>query len=147
METDMDHRINCIFIDESAFHISLSSSMVWLMREPRAFAVQHKARAKTTTILGDNLCSRNLQHEGKKCPMKESSKKRKATGKPKAKKSVGTVLGHGFNFIAVTLLNVLDRHEQSKRHYLVMNNASIRNLDLITKWIVACGYGSVYPPP
>lgn len=79
--------------------------------------------------------------------MKESSKKRKATGKPKAKKSVGTVLGHGFNFIAVTLLNVLDRHEQSKRHYLVMNNASIRNLDLITKWIVACGYGSVYPPP
>lgn len=131
----MDHQINCICIDESTFHINLSSSMVWFMRGSRAIVIQRKARAKTTTILRGrgNLCARNLQHEGKKYSMNESPKRRKATGKPKAKKLAGAVLGHGFNFIAAALLSVLDRHEQSKRHYLVMNNASIRNLDLIVK--------------
>lgn len=46
-------------------------------------------------------------------PYTEISKKRKTTGEPKAKKTVGTVTGHYFNFISATL-DVLDRHEQFK---------------------------------
>lgn len=52
----------------------------------------------------------------------QNSKKRKISDEPKAKKTGETVLDHYFNFIHDTL-DVLDRHEQFREHYLIIDNA------------------------
>jgi transposase len=79
-------------------------------------------------------------------PYEESSKKRKVTGEKKAKKTVGTVIGHYFNFIANTL-DVFDRHKHFKGCYLVMDNAPIHNSVQIERLVVRRDYGCVYLPP
>lgn len=139
MTTDIDYQSNCVFIDESAFHINLSRSMVWSKKGTRAVVVQPKTRAKTTTILGA-ISSQGIINIKVRVPYEQNSKKRKVTGESKVKKTVGTVLGHYFNFISATL-GVLDRHEQFKGHYLNMDNAPIHNSDQIAKLIVSRGYG------
>jgi transposase/transposase-like protein len=143
--TDMDYQSNCIFIDESAFHINLSRTMAWSQKGTRAVVVQPKTRAKTTTILGA-ISSHGIINIKVRIPYTESSKKRRITGEPKAKKTVGTVTGHYFNFIYDTL-EVLDRHEQFKGHYLLMDNAPIHSSEQIRRLIESRGYGCVYLPP
>jgi transposase len=41
----------------------------------------------------------------------------------------------------------MDRHEQFRGHYLVMNNAPIHTHEDIQKHIESRGYGCVYLPP
>ena len=118
--------------------------MAWSTKGTRA-TVKPKTRAGTITILGA-MSSQGVIHMKVRVTYQESSKKRKVTGEPKAKKTVGTVLGHYFKFISDTL-NVLDRHEQFKVHYLIMDNASIHISDQIEKLIVSRGYGCVYLSP
>jgi hypothetical protein len=67
---------------------------------------------------------------------------RKVKGEPKVKKTVGTVLGHHFDFISAAL-DVLGRHEQFKGHCLIMANDPIHNSDQIAKLIAS----RVYLPP
>ncbi|KAG1208927.1 hypothetical protein G6F69_006804 [Rhizopus microsporus] len=50
--TDMDFRTNCVFLDESTFHINLKRSIARLKKGLPAVAIVPKARAQTTTILG-----------------------------------------------------------------------------------------------
>lgn len=79
----------------------------------------------------------------------EPSKKRKAGGgsvQVVNKGKGGTVTGHYFNFVAATL-DVLDRHEQFKGHYIVMDNVSIHTRLDIQKYIEQRGYGCIYLPP
>ncbi|GAA5802305.1 hypothetical protein HPULCUR_007769 [Helicostylum pulchrum] len=52
LRTDMDYTSNCIFIDESAFHINMKRSFAWSRKGERAVAVVLKTRAKTTTTPG-----------------------------------------------------------------------------------------------
>ncbi|KAG1178471.1 hypothetical protein G6F70_001358 [Rhizopus microsporus] len=49
--TDMDFRANCIFLNESAFHINLKRSMTWSKKELPNVIIVLKARAQTTTTL------------------------------------------------------------------------------------------------
>ncbi|ORE11572.1 hypothetical protein BCV72DRAFT_324531 [Rhizopus microsporus var. microsporus] len=49
---DMGFRTNCVFLNESAFHINLKRSMVWSKKGLPAVATVPKTRAQTTTILG-----------------------------------------------------------------------------------------------
>ncbi|KAL7324660.1 hypothetical protein PS15p_209820 [Mucor circinelloides] len=52
-KTDMDYMSNCVFIDESAFHINLKRTVAWSEKGTRAEVVVPQTRAKTTiTILG-----------------------------------------------------------------------------------------------
>jgi len=77
------------------------------------------------------------------------SKKRKAASGGSAavgKGKGGTVTGHYFNFIAMTL-DVMDKHELFKGHYLVMDNAPIHKHADIRSYIESRGYGCVYLPP
>ncbi|KAG1437079.1 hypothetical protein G6F56_013278 [Rhizopus delemar] len=79
----------------------------------------------------------------------EPSKKRKAGGgsiQVVNKGKGGTVTGHYFNFVAATL-DVLDKHEQFKGHYIVMDNAPIHTHLDIQKYIEQRGYGCIYLPP
>ncbi|KAI9244087.1 hypothetical protein EDC94DRAFT_665729 [Helicostylum pulchrum] len=52
LRTDIDYTSNCIFIDESAFHINMKRSFAWSRKGERAVAVVLKTRAKTTTTPG-----------------------------------------------------------------------------------------------
>ncbi|OAD81086.1 Homeodomain-like DNA binding domain-containing transcription factor [Phycomyces blakesleeanus NRRL 1555(-)] len=51
-KTDTDFMTNCVFLDESAFHINLKCSMAWSKKGSPAVVTVPKTRAKTTTILG-----------------------------------------------------------------------------------------------
>ncbi|KAG1049824.1 hypothetical protein G6F43_007869 [Rhizopus delemar] len=137
--------VDGVCIGELAFHINLSRTMAWSVKGTKAVARQPKTRAKTTTILGAN-CSAGIVNIKVRVLYEESSKKRKVTGEKKAKKTVGTVTGHYFNFIFSTL-DVLDGHEHLKGCYLVMDNAPIHNSVQIERLVVCRGYGCVYLPP
>lgn len=50
--TKMDFINNCIFIDESAFHINLKRINAWSKKGTRAEVIVPQTRAKTITILG-----------------------------------------------------------------------------------------------
>ncbi|ORE08507.1 hypothetical protein BCV72DRAFT_288691 [Rhizopus microsporus var. microsporus] len=52
-KTDMNFTTNCVFLDESAFHINLKRSMTWSKKKKRfspAVVIVPKTQAKTTTI-------------------------------------------------------------------------------------------------
>jgi hypothetical protein len=142
MQTSMDFLSNCVFIDESAFHINLKRTMAWSQRGTRAEVVVPQTRAKTTTILGaiSALGVINI-----KVHRPQISKKRKVAGSSQTK-STGTVTGHYFNFISSTL-DVLDRHPQMKGSYIVMDNAPIHTASDIAKFIENRGHHCVYLPP
>ncbi|CEG70057.1 hypothetical protein RMATCC62417_06023 [Rhizopus microsporus] len=74
-----------------------------------------------------------------------SSKKRKVNGAA-ARRTIGTVTGHYFNFIASTL-DILDKREKFKGNYIVMDNAPIHTAEDIEKYVVGRGYGCVHLPP
>ncbi|CAO3694473.1 unnamed protein product [Rhizopus stolonifer] len=143
--TDMDFNSNCVFIDESAFHINLKRTMAWSKKRTRAEVVQPLTRAKTTTILGA-ISPYGIVNVKVRVPYAEASKKRKVTGGSKAQKTTGTVTGHYMNFISSTL-DVMDRHEQFKGNYLIMDNTPIHTSDSIRRFIENRGYGCVYLPP
>ncbi|KAG2207889.1 hypothetical protein INT47_010873 [Mucor saturninus] len=145
IQTDMDYNSNCVFIDESAFHINLKRTMAWSKKGTRAEVIQPLTRAKTTTILGA-ISPYGIVNVKIRVPYSAASKKRKTVGGSKMQKSIGTVTGHYFNFIASTI-DVMDRHEEFKGHYIIMDNAPIHTSDNIRKFIESRGYGCVYLPP
>ncbi|KAG1020908.1 hypothetical protein G6F43_014297 [Rhizopus delemar] len=81
-----------------------------------------------TTILGA-ISPFGVVNMKVRAPKVVQSKKRKLGGNKEderdidsVKRTIGTVTGHYFNFIANTL-DVMDRHEELKGHYIVMDNA------------------------
>ena len=146
MSTDMDYNSNCVFIDEAAFHINMKRSVAWSKKGERAVVVVPKTRAKTTTILGAISPYGVVNVSIRRPRVAASSKKRKAEGGKPVSIKGGTVTGHYFNFIANTL-DVMDRHEEFKNHYLVMDNAPIHTNKDIQTYIEKRGYGCIYLPP
>jgi transposase len=147
-ETDMDYMSNCVFIDEAAFHINMKRSFAWSKVGTRAVVPVPKTRARTTTILGA-ICPAGVVNITVRRPKAQvASKKRKTTegSSSTAKKNTGTVTGHYFNFISSTM-DIMDKHEQFKGYYLIMDNAPIHTNDNIQKYIESRGYGCVYLPP
>jgi transposase len=147
--TDIDYESNCVFIDEAGFHINMKRSMAWSKKGERANVETPSTRGKTTTIIGAISPYGVVNVKVKTPRVVAPSKKRKAAsgvstviGKGKG----GTVTGHYFNFIAATL-DVMDKHEIFKGHYLVMDNAPIHKHIAIRQYIESRGYGCVYLPP
>lgn len=90
--TDMDFRINCVFLDEPAFHINMKRSMAWSKKGSPGVVIVPKTRAQTTTISVAISASYLV-----KCSLRMPQ--------PPAKKSKrgayeqGTVTGHYLNFL------------------------------------------------
>ncbi|GAB2960790.1 hypothetical protein GCM10027028_66410 [Streptomyces sundarbansensis] len=74
--TDIDFRTNCVFLDESAFHINLKRSMAWSKKGTPAVATVLKTRATTTAILGA-ISAEGLIKCSLRLPQPPSNKKRK----------------------------------------------------------------------
>lgn len=149
-ETDMDYESNCIFIDESAFHINLKRTMAWSKVGERAIIETPQTKAKTITILGA-ISPFGVVNVKVRRPYEVSSKKRKLPGKAQASssqavKTTGTVAGHYFNFVASTI-DVLDQHEEFKDSYILMDNCPIHNSNDISRYVAKRGYRCVYLPP
>ncbi|KAG1436418.1 hypothetical protein G6F56_013564 [Rhizopus delemar] len=143
----MDFTSNCVFIDEAAFHINLRRNYSWSKEGDRAIVKVPKTRAKTTTILGAispfGVVNISVRRPRALAPLK----KRKAAGgsTSKASSKSGTVTGHYFNFMS-GVLDVMDRHEEFKHHYLIINNAPIHKYLNIKNLIESRGYKCVYLP-
>lgn len=145
-ETDMDFTSNCVFIDEAAFHINMKRNYAWSGKGKRAVVNVPKTRAKTTTII-EAISSFGIVNVKVKLPrVTEPSKKRKATSGPVEASKGGTVTGHYFNFVASTL-DVMDKYEQFKDHYLVTDNAPIHKNKDIRIYIEGRWNRCVYLPP
>ena len=116
--------------------------MAWSTMGTRATVVQPKTRARTITILGAiSSGGGGIVNMKVRVPYQERS-----LVNQRQKKTVGTVLGHYFNFM-FDILDVLDQHEQFKGHSLIMDNASIHISYQIEKLIVSREYGCVHLPP
>ena len=120
----MDFESNFMLVDESAFHINLKRIMARSKKGTRAEVVHPTTKAKTTTILCA-ISSYDVINAKARRPM-ASSKKRKVNGAA-ARRTISTVTGHYFNFIA-SALDILDKHEDFKGSYIVIDNAWSRRL-------------------
>ncbi|KAL1932982.1 hypothetical protein VTP01DRAFT_8660 [Rhizomucor pusillus] len=99
-QTDMNFLTNCVFLDESAFHINMKRSMAWSKNGSPAVVIVPKTRAKTTTILGAISVSGLI-----KCSLRlpqPPAKKRKQGGHVDLT-STGTVTGHYLSFLKATM--------------------------------------------
>jgi hypothetical protein len=123
LETDMDYMSNCVFIDETAFHINMKRSIAWSKKGERTVVVVPNTRAKTTTILGA-ISPYGVVNIRVRRPKVQASKKTAGISSAVTKEQTnrGNVTGHYFNFIA-SCMDVMDRHPEFKNHYLVMDNA------------------------
>ncbi|KAG1340145.1 hypothetical protein G6F62_005532 [Rhizopus arrhizus] len=75
-KTDMNFTRNCVFLDESAFHINLRRSMAWSRKGTPAVVTVPKTRATTATILGA-ISAEGLIKCSLRFPQPPSNKKRK----------------------------------------------------------------------
>ncbi|KAG1135159.1 hypothetical protein G6F37_012923 [Rhizopus arrhizus] len=143
-KTDMDFTRNCVFLDESAFHINLKRSMAWSRKGTPAVVTVPKTRATTMTILGA-ISAEGLIKCSLRLPQLPYNKKRKR-GDGVGQTSKGTVTGHYISFLKATM-DEMDHYPHMKGHYLVMDNAPIHTSDNIAKYVVSRGYRYAYLPP
>ncbi|KAL1934995.1 hypothetical protein VTP01DRAFT_4135 [Rhizomucor pusillus] len=133
---------NCVFLDESAFHINMKRSMAWSKKGSPAVVTVPKTCARTTTVLGAISASGLI-----KCSLRlpqPPAKKRKREGHADLT-STGTATGHYLSFLKVTM-DEMDKYPQMKGHYLVMDNAPIHKSDDISKYVESRGYRCAYLP-
>jgi transposase len=143
-KTGMDFTRNCVFLDESAFHINLKRSMAWSKKGSPAVVTVPKTRAKTTTILGA-ISAQGLIKCSLRLPQPPPIKKRKR-GEDVGRVSKGTVTGHYVSFLKATM-DEMDQYPHMKGHYLVMDNAPIHTSVDIAKYVESRGYRCIYLPP
>lgn len=107
-----------------------------------------KTRVPTLTILGAT-CAHNVVNLCIKRPRVVSDKEANATKKRKSAgggtSKIQSTSGHYFNFVK-RVLDQLDKHEQFKFYYLVMDNVPIHKNNDIRKLIKGRGYDCVYLP-
>ncbi|KAG1503159.1 hypothetical protein G6F52_012303 [Rhizopus delemar] len=141
-QTDLDFTTNCVFLDESAFHINLKRGMAWSRKGTPAIVTVPTTKANSTSILGA-ISATGLINVSLRVPKR--IKKRKL-GHDTNRYSIGTVTGHYLSFLKATL-DEMDKYPEMKGHYLVMDNAPIHSSTDIGKYIHSRGYRYVYLPP
>ncbi|KAG1454782.1 hypothetical protein G6F46_008467 [Rhizopus delemar] len=120
-QTDLDFTTNCVFLDESAFHINLKRGMTWSRKGTPAVVTVPMTKAKATSILGAIS----------------------ATGLISVSLRVPKRIKKG----SLATLDEMDKYPEMKGHYLVMDNAPIHSSADIRKYIYSRGYRCVYLPP
>ncbi|CEI91916.1 hypothetical protein RMCBS344292_06193 [Rhizopus microsporus] len=129
-QTDLDFTTNCVFLDESAFHINLKRGMAWSKKGTPAVVTVPMTKAKATFILGA-ISATGLINVSLRVPKR--IKKRKL-GCETDGYSIGTMTGHYLSFLKATL-DEMDKYPEMKGHYLVMDNAPIHSSTDIGKYI------------
>ncbi|GAN11278.1 conserved hypothetical protein [Mucor ambiguus] len=141
-QTYLDFTTNCVFLDESAFHINLKRGMAWSRKGTPAVVTVLMTRAKETSILGA-ISATGLVNVSLRVP--KGIRKRKL-GCEIDGYSIGTVTGHYLSFLKATL-DEMNKYPEMKGHYLVMDNAPIHSSTGIGKYIHSQGYRCAYLPP
>jgi len=131
-KTDMDFTTNCVFLDESAFHINLKRSIAWSKKVSPAVVTVPKTRAKTTTNLGA-ISAQGLIKCSLRLPQPPPNKKRKR-GEDVGRASRGAVTGHYVGFLKATM-DEMDQYPHMKGHCLVIDSAPIHTLVDIVKYV------------
>ncbi|KAG1057201.1 hypothetical protein G6F43_000955 [Rhizopus delemar] len=139
--TDMDFTRNCVFLDESAFHINLKRSVAWSKKGTPAVVTVPKTRA--TTILGA-ISAEGLIKCSLRLPQSPANKKRKR-GDGVGYMSKGMLTGHYAGFLKAPM-DEMDQYPHMKDHYLVMDNAPIHTSEYIAKYVESRGYRCAYLP-
>ncbi|CEG78890.1 hypothetical protein RMATCC62417_13426 [Rhizopus microsporus] len=98
-QTDMNFLTNCVFFDESAFHINMQRTKVWSKKGIPVIITVPTTRAKTMAILGAISASGLIKESGYV--------------------SSGTVTGHYISFLKDTL-DEMDKYPHMEGHHLVM---------------------------
>ncbi|KAG1349283.1 hypothetical protein G6F62_003630 [Rhizopus arrhizus] len=120
--TDLGFTTNCVFLDESAFHINLKRGMAWSKKGTPAIVTVPTTKANATSILSA-ISATGLINVSLRVPKR--IKKRKL-GREIGGYSTGTVIGHYLSFLKATL-DEMDRYPEMKGHYLVMDNTPIHS--------------------
>lgn len=108
--TDMDFLSNCVFLDESGFHINMRRSMGWSKKGENAIVVTPTTRAKTTTILGAISAAGIIRV----CLRTPQTPKKRNLGQGEAI-TTGTVTGHYLSFVKATL-DEMNQYPHMKGH-------------------------------
>lgn len=117
--TYLDFESNCVFIDEAGFHIIMKRSFAQSKVGARAIVKIPKTKSKMTTILGAVSSYDVVNMKCVRTPKVVQSKKKLEGSKAdkrdtdNIKRTIDTVTGPYFNFIASTL-DVMNRHEDIK---------------------------------
>ncbi|KAG1137002.1 hypothetical protein G6F37_011878 [Rhizopus arrhizus] len=139
--TDLGFVKNCVFLDESAFHVNLKRSIAWSRKGTPAIVTVPTTTANATSILSA-ISATGLINVSLRVPKR--IKKRKLGHEIDAY-SRETVAGHYLSFLKATL-DEMDKYLEMKGHYLVMDNAPIHSSSDIGKYTNS-GYRFVYLPP
>ncbi|RCH89437.1 hypothetical protein CU097_009794 [Rhizopus azygosporus] len=134
-QTDLDFTTNCVFLDESAFHINLKRGMAWSKKGTPAIVTVPTTKANATSILGGISASGLINVSLR---VTKRTKKRKLENAANGY-SIGTVTGHYLSFLKAAL-DEMDKYPEMKGHYLVMDNAPIHSSADIGKYIHSRGY-------
>ena len=129
-QIDLDFTTNCVFFDESAFHINLKRDMACSKKGTPAIVTMPTTKANATSILGA-IFATGLINVSLRVPKR--IKKRKL-GRETDGYSTGTVIGHYLGFLKATL-DEMGKYPEIKGYYLVMDNAPIHSSTDIKKYI------------
>ncbi|KAL1928869.1 hypothetical protein VTP01DRAFT_2655 [Rhizomucor pusillus] len=139
--TDMNYLQNCVFLDESSFHINMRRGIAWSKKGTKAEVVTPSTRAQTTSILGA-ISAAGIIKISLRTP--KPSKKRKTKSNETIR--TGTVAGHFLSFIKATM-DEMDKYGHMRGQYLIMDNAPIHTNRNIGRYITSRGYRFAYLPP
>lgn len=153
--SDINFLRNCIFIDESGFHVNLKRTGAWGPKGKTPVIEVENSQVVSHTILGA-ISVYGVIHTSVRMPSLPTSqlvpvsvgKKRKIdTGvAKKQQKPKGTTADHFYVFIKETL-DIMDQFQYLKEAYLIMDNASIHKRPEITDMITKRGYNYIFLPP
>ncbi|KAG1056780.1 hypothetical protein G6F43_001349 [Rhizopus delemar] len=138
----VDFLTNCVFINESAFHINMRRSLAWSRKGNSTAANTPANKAKATTIFGAISASRLIKVT---LGMPQLAKEAIIDYQSAESNRGSIVAGHYLNFIKSTL-DEMDKHPEMKGYYLVMDNAPVHNLKDIGEYVNSRGYRYVYLP-
>ncbi|OAD68052.1 Homeodomain-like DNA binding domain-containing transcription factor [Phycomyces blakesleeanus NRRL 1555(-)] len=119
-QTGLDFTTDCIFLDESTFHINLKRGIAWTKKRIPAIVTMPTTKFNATSILGA-ISTTGLINASLRAPNTE------------------TVTGHYLSFLKATL-DERDKYPEMKGNYLAMDNALIHSSADIRKSIQSRGY-------
>ncbi|KAG1140142.1 hypothetical protein G6F37_008877 [Rhizopus arrhizus] len=153
-DSDTDFTKNCIFINESGFHINTRKNYAWSRKSERAVVKLPQTRAASHTIIGA-ISTKGVIHIALRKPpppLAKDTKKRARDNKGKKRAVIAveeeadtTTSAHYTKFIN-ELLDILDDMRDMKGSYLVTDNCSIHGSKLMRNKILRRDYKFVYLP-
>ncbi|KAI5959936.1 uncharacterized protein KGF55_005168 [Candida pseudojiufengensis] len=135
--------LECIFIDEAGFDISLHRSRGWAKKGETPVAVTPQLKSENRSVLGA-VCAEGIILLSLRPPASSDKKRKLDDGS--VSRSKGTTTGHFKTFID-QVCKILNTRDDFKGRYLVMDNASIHKNASIQRIIESHGFKCLYLSP